>query len=103
MSKVLTFGSKPPHIAAIVGHPQLEYDQGDQVTIWYDDLYNLVTAARELLGFLEDTVTDPDAPEGIDLACSSTPLAQTLSDKLNALREALGGEHPAQLTLETPP
>ena len=49
-------------------------------------------AALALLHFLEDTVRGPEEPVGIDLACSSTPLAEALRDKLAALEAALRGE-----------
>jgi len=72
-------------------------DQRDAIHEHRERLYS---AGKQLIDFLEDTVTDPDAPEGIDLACSSTPLAETLRDKLNALQAALDGR-PAKHQLET--
>ena len=53
-----------------------------------DSERELVVAARNLLGLLRDAVRGPEEP-GIDLACSSTPLAETLALRLDTLEAAL--------------
>jgi len=52
-------------------------------------LAGVMAAARRLVGLLQDTVHPSDESVGIDLACSSVPLAQELADALTGLESLL--------------